>query len=569
MTIADNYVPLKQLGNGVTTQFSGAWPMLNAAYAQVFLQDSVTGVQTPVTQGPAANQYQISLTSTSFTVTFGTAPLTTQYAVIGRSTARSQTTPYTTSGGFQGANEEFSYDKLTAMQQEAVNTFSRAIVAPLADTANLTLPTATARANQFLGFDASGNVSTAAGVTGVAISSAMVPVVQATTLALARTAMGVAGLADNNTFTGSNTFSNVNTTSINSGPIAGSRNRVINGDMRIDQRQEGASITTPTDGQYIVDRFLVSVSVTGKFSIGQNVNAPAALAGFPNWLGATSLSAYTVATTDLFAIQHRIEGYNVSDLSWGTANAKAATLSFWAYSSLTGNFGGAVQNSAQNRSYPYTYNIPVANTWTYITVAIPGDTAGTWNAVNGIGASIYWDLGAGSTRQGPAGAWAASNFQAPTGGVSVVGTNGATLNITGVQFEQGTIATPYERRSWAAELANCERYFTKSFPPGTAPVQNANNQGAWFWQQICGASTGSFCTSGIRWPVQMRVTPTVVFFNPAAANAQIRCTGTGTDYTLTTNNVTDQKGCLISGTTPAGSTITQIAEVHTTASAEL
>lgn len=190
MTIADNYVPLKQLGNGVTTQFSGTWPMLNATYAQVFLQDSTSGVQTPVSQGPGANQYQIALTSTAFTVTFGAPPLGTQYAVIGRSTARSQTTPYTTSGGFQGANEEFSYDKLTAMQQENVNTLARAIVAPLADTASMILPSAAARANQFLLFDSSGNVSVASGVANVPVSAAMVPVVEAVTTAAALTLLG-------------------------------------------------------------------------------------------------------------------------------------------------------------------------------------------------------------------------------------------------------------------------------------------------------------------------------------------------------------------------------------------
>lgn len=193
MTIPDNYVPLKQIGNGVTIQFSASWPMLSATYAQVFLQDSVTGVQTAVTQGVAANQYQIVLTSTGWTVTFGTAPTSTQYVIVGRSTQRNQLTPYTTSTGFQGANEEFSYDKLTAMLQETANTFSRAIVAPLADSATLVLPPSATRANQFLAFDASGNVVVIAGTSGgVSISTAMQPVVQAATIAVAQGLLGIA-----------------------------------------------------------------------------------------------------------------------------------------------------------------------------------------------------------------------------------------------------------------------------------------------------------------------------------------------------------------------------------------
>lgn len=183
MTIADNYVPLKQIGNGVTVNFSANWPMLDASYAQVFLQDAVTGVQTPVTQGPGANQYQIVLTASGWTVTFGTAPTSGQYVVVGRSTTRNQLTPYTTSQGFQGKNEEFSFDKVTAMLQEATNTFTRAIVTPLGDTSNLALPTAAGRASQYLAFDASGNVISTPGTgSPTPISTAMAPVVAASTV---------------------------------------------------------------------------------------------------------------------------------------------------------------------------------------------------------------------------------------------------------------------------------------------------------------------------------------------------------------------------------------------------
>lgn len=203
MTIANNYVPIRSLGNGVTTMFSASWSMISSTYAAVFLENASTGVQTPVTQGPGAAQYQIAITSSGFTVTFGTAPTASQYAVIGRTVPLDQTTPYSTSTGFQGKVEENSLDKLTAMIQQVSTSLTSAIRVPLGDTAtNLVLPVVALRASGFLSFDVLGNVIIVAGVSSIAISSAMVPVVQATTLALARTAMGVPGLTGGNTFTG-------------------------------------------------------------------------------------------------------------------------------------------------------------------------------------------------------------------------------------------------------------------------------------------------------------------------------------------------------------------------------
>lgn len=190
--ITNNYSPIRQLGNGVTVAFSQSWQMISATYASVFLEDATTGVQTPVAQGGAANQYQIVINASGFIVTFGTAPTTTQYAVIGRSTPLDQTTPYSTSTGFQGKVEENSFDKLTALAQETQQLVSRSITAPVGDIATLVMPTATLRANKFLAFDAAGNVIVASGASGgTAISAAMVPVVQAASIAVAQGLLGI------------------------------------------------------------------------------------------------------------------------------------------------------------------------------------------------------------------------------------------------------------------------------------------------------------------------------------------------------------------------------------------
>jgi hypothetical protein len=238
------------------------------------------------------------------------------------------------------------------------------------------------------------------------------------------------------------------------------RNRLINSDMRIDQRNAGASVTPTVDAQYgSCDRWSYFLSQASKFSVQQNAGSVTPPAGFTNYLGITSLSAYTLTGNDNFEIVQKVEGFNSADLGWGTANAQAITLSFWVRSSLTGTFGGGISNSAYNRSYPFAYTINAANTWEQKTITIPGDTSGTWLTNNGLGLVLQLALGATGSRLGTAGAWAAGWFPSVTGAVSVVSTNGATFYITGVQLEAGSVATPFERRPYGTELALCQRYF--------------------------------------------------------------------------------------------------------------
>jgi hypothetical protein len=240
--------------------------------------------------------------------------------------------------------------------------------------------------------------------------------------------------------------------------LQGFRNRIINGNMVIDQRNAGASVT-PVTGQYALDRWVAFLSQASKFSVQQNAGAVTPPAGFTNYLGITSLSSYAVTTSDAFTINQFIEGFNVADLGWGAAGAQPVTLSFWVRSSLTGTFGGSFRNSDANRSYPYTYSINAANTWEYKTVTVPGDTTGTWLTNNGRGVFCTFGLGNGATVSGTAGAWSGSNFSNATGATSVVGTSGATFYITGVQLEAGSVATPFERRPYGTELSLCQRYY--------------------------------------------------------------------------------------------------------------
>jgi hypothetical protein len=238
------------------------------------------------------------------------------------------------------------------------------------------------------------------------------------------------------------------------------KNRIINGDMRIDQRSAGASFTPTTSVNYgSCDRWSFDVSQNSKMTAQQNGGAVTPPVGFINYEGCTSSSAYSVASGDYFMMRQAIEGLNVADLAWGTANAKTVTLSFWVRSSLTGTFGGALRNSAGNRSYPFTYTITAANTWELETITIAGDTTGTWLTTNGIGINLDLSLGAGSTYSGTANTWAGANYVSATGATSVVGTNGATFYVTGVQLEVGSSATGFEYVDYTTQFTMCQRYY--------------------------------------------------------------------------------------------------------------
>jgi hypothetical protein len=247
------------------------------------------------------------------------------------------------------------------------------------------------------------------------------------------------------------------------GVSQGFKNRIINGGMTIDQRNAGASITPASNITYALDRWVMLLNVSSKYSVQQNAGSVTPPVGFSNYMGFTSTSSYSIGAGEVFACRQSIEGFNFADCNWGTANAKTVTLSFWVRSSLTGTFGGTIKNSDETRSYPFTYTISSANTWEQKSVTIPGDTSGTWvGATNGIGVSVLFSLGAGSNLSGTANTWASANLFSATGAVSVVGTNGATLYLTGVQLEVGSTATSFDYRPYGTEFQLCQRYFYKN-----------------------------------------------------------------------------------------------------------
>jgi hypothetical protein len=290
--------------------------------------------------------------------------------------------------------------------------------------------------------------------------------------------------------------------------------------MVISQRNGTSSVTADGTVGYTLDRWLAAYSQLSKFTIQQNAGSVTPPAGFTNYLGITSSSAYSVSSSDYFVLQQRIEGFNVSDFNLGTASAASFTLSFWVRSSLTGTFGGTF-GADGTRSYPFTYTISSANTWEQKSITVAGDTSGTWNKTNSIGLTLSLSLGTGTTFSGTAGAWASSNFLSATGATSVVGTNGATFYITGVQLEKGTQATSFEYRQYQQELALCQRYFQKY----TGALLSGYN-----------ATSGTIFTT-LLFPVELRANPTINYSNFINSNCSNAVTNAVTTKLLRVSGV--------------------------------
>jgi hypothetical protein len=287
----------------------------------------------------------------------------------------------------------------------------------------------------------------------------------------------------------------------------GMRNRLINGCMRYDQRNNGVATTNTING-YATDRWQVLQGTTGKLTAQQmqtantsaaNYESNSVPAGHFNSLKITSQSAYSVGSGELYRVVQIVEGINWADMSWGTSAAATVTLSFLVKSSLTGTFGGAIGRADGARTYPFTYTINSANTWQQVTIVIPGDTVGTYLADNSGVLYLQFSLGLGSSvAGGTAFTWGTSAVGAPSGVTSLVGTNAATWYITGVQLERGSVATPFEYRQYGTELAMCQRYYE---------VINADYTQS-FWADING---GNSVTANVNlfFRVTKRTTPTV------------------------------------------------------------
>jgi hypothetical protein len=280
------------------------------------------------------------------------------------------------------------------------------------------------------------------------------------------------------------------------------RNRLINGSQLISQRYAG--VLQSNINNYITDRWSVANGISG-VSMGQSTTAPA---GFTNSLYVTTTTGAAMPVGNTYNLGQCIEANNVTDLGYGTANAKTVTVSFWVRSSVIGSFALVLNNgnpslsTPATRSYVTTYTINVADTWEYKTVTIAGDQSGTWNTSGvGIGLNLAFDLGTGSNfNTATTNAWQTGNYLRTSSTASIGATTNATFYITGVQLERGSTASSFEYRQYGTELVLCQRYCVL-FAKSTGVSQEIIGAGqAW-------GSTNYWCA--VRMPVTMRSYPTM------------------------------------------------------------
>lgn len=282
------------------------------------------------------------------------------------------------------------------------------------------------------------------------------------------------------------------------------RNRIINGDMRVFQRDT----TATTNGAYSVDRWRYVISSTGTAQATQSQVYPE---GFTESILFDVVTADTsIGASELAALYQPIEGYNISDLYWGAVGAKSVTLSFWVYSTTTGTFCVSFRNGSNNLSYIAEYTINAINTWEYKTITVPGPTTGTWDTTNGEGLSIIFTVAVGTTYQTTANAWTNGNFLGTSSQVNLLANAANSIRFTGVQLEEGTVATPFERQLYNAQLAQCQRYYYRVTTAGTSRIFGNG--------YVTSATIADFTTP---FPVTMRDEPSA-----------LEQSGTATNYTV-------------------------------------
>ena len=336
----------------------------------------------------------------------------------------------------------------------------------------------------------------------------------------------------------------IGTARLGAGDSSSFKNRIINGDMTVDQRNAGASVSVTADftTYYGVDRFVTVKASSGVYSIAQSNIAPAGFTASCRAVVTTADSS--VAVGDLAYIGQVIEGYNVADLGWGTADAQTVTVSYWVRSNLTGTYCLGITNADGSRTFITNYTINSANTWEYKTITVPGDTTGTWGKTNGGGITIRFGLMAGTNFQQAAGSWGTVNAIGSSSQINWMATVGNDFLITGVQFERGAVATSFDYLPYTTELTLCQRYAFKRLADGSIDNFAPLGQGRYYGTNVAQLY--------VPFPVTMRTSPSsitvsgTIFVNDTTFG--------GATWTSPVLNETSCDGATVTGSTTTGTT---------------
>ena len=318
------------------------------------------------------------------------------------------------------------------------------------------------------------------------------------------------------------------------------RNAIINGAMEISQRN--TSFNQPADADYTLDRFAVFRNGAGIMDIEQSTTVPTG-EGFKKSLKCTVDTAdSSIGGVDFGGLFHKIEGQNINQFEFGNSSAKQFTLSFFVRSNITGTYSVSFRNGSANRYLVKEYTISSADTWQKITITDTADLTGTWASDNTTGVDIRWCLWEGGFTAAP-NTWGTGNVVGSINNVNWVETVGNTFYLTGVQLEVGSVATDFEHRSFAQELALCQRYYYQPIPTGLASIlPSILNMSQYNSAQAYGH---------IPMPVEMRTNPSL---DQATGTSYYRVFGNNsfTDVSSFTLNRSFKTGCELVVTSARG-----------------
>jgi len=322
----------------------------------------------------------------------------------------------------------------------------------------------------------------------------------------------------------------------------GTKNLIINGDMRIAQRGTSATgLGNGDNGYHTIDRwqFFESGAFTGEFTMSQDTDVPSGK-GFSHSLKFDCTTAdTTLASNDSIRIYHKLEGQNLQHLKYGTSSAETLTLSFWVKSNKTGSYTAFMYEFDNAYQQCHTFTVDTADTWEKKTITINPDTVNSIDNDNGAGLLVSFIIGAGTdfTSGTQRTDWTAilnaDSFVGQT--VNLADSTSNYINITGVQLEVGENATPFEVRPYDMELARCERYYQKSYSYETVPA-TAFSTGSVHAVQCSWASSNTNSIAGLTVSLQtrMRSTPTLKIYDQAGNLGKVTTLNASAGFT---NNV--------------------------------
>ena len=283
------------------------------------------------------------------------------------------------------------------------------------------------------------------------------------------------------------------------------RNLIINGAMNVAQRGTSVTGITGTSSSYrTVDRYNFAVQNLGTWTMDQGSGTPEN--GFTSSAKMTCTTADASPTTNNYAIlMHFIEAQNLQHLLYGTSDAQSVTVSFWVKSNKTGTASlDLIKEDTTNEFFSKTYEIDAANTWEKKTITFPGNTLNSINNDNGRGLQLTWWLNSGPSFQGGSvsTAWRTLSFPDTNRNVNNLAVGGAVndyFEITGIQLEVGSVATPFEHRSFGDELVRCERYYqvVEGGYMGNA-VNGSSNAGKIYFRTVMRAGASVTHLSSLR-----------------------------------------------------------------------